>query len=73
MTNDIDIQEVRRMTGAADHHRDQLVSLARDFVVKHGAEFNTCEADELFSVIMDGVDYDEAKRRIERIKEGRES
>jgi hypothetical protein len=49
-------------------YRTKLANLARDFVELHDEQQGSREAAELMRVIMDGVKYRTAMRRVMQIK-----
>ena len=53
-----------RVMGKAAHHREQLSALMLEFVDLHNEPMNSDEADELCTVIRDGIPYDEAMMRV---------
>lgn len=65
MTN---IDQRYRLLAQATHHRDQLISIAKEFVDLHGEAHGSCEADELMSCILDGEPYEHILERVNRIR-----
>lgn len=65
------VDEINQLLAASTHHRDQLDSMASEFAKLHGEALGSCEADELMSCIYDGVPYEDAMRRVLRIKKHR--